>query len=142
MTAQPAAAARAARLEDAQVVARIYNDGIEDRIATFETEPRTAADIERRLDDRLARYPFVVVEHEREVVAWASAGSYRARPFYDPIAEHSVYVAHYQRGAGAGRHGARSVVCRSGTARLSQAGEPHLSRKPGESDPAPEGRLP
>jgi phosphinothricin acetyltransferase len=37
------------------------------------------------------------------VVAWASAGSYRARPCYDPIAEHSVYVERAHRGGGVGR---------------------------------------
>jgi len=103
MTAQPRAVARAARREDADAIARIYNQGIEDRVATFETEPRTAADIERLLDDRLDHYPAIVVEREGEVVAWASAGSYRARQCYDPIAEHSVYVDRDQRGTGVGR---------------------------------------
>jgi L-amino acid N-acyltransferase YncA len=37
--------ARPARREDAQAICEIYNQGIEDRIATFETEPRTVADI-------------------------------------------------------------------------------------------------
>jgi len=36
-------------------------------------------------------------------VAWASAGSYRARPCYDPIAEHSVYVDRGHRGGGVGQ---------------------------------------
>jgi phosphinothricin acetyltransferase len=103
MTAQTIAWARAARREDAGVIARIYNQGIEDRVATFETEPRTAADIERLLDERIGRYPAIVVERETEVVAWASAGSYRARPCYDPIAEHSVYVERGHRGGGIGR---------------------------------------
>ena len=37
--------ARAATPADAGAIARIYNEGIEDRIATFETRPRSAADI-------------------------------------------------------------------------------------------------
>lgn len=102
MTPEPAVARRA-RGEDAEAIARIYNQGIEDRIATFETEPRTTADIERLLDDRLGRYPAIVVECGGQVVAWASAGSYRARPCYDPIAEHSVYVARDHGGSGVGR---------------------------------------
>jgi phosphinothricin acetyltransferase len=103
MTAQPTAWARVARREDAAAIARIYNQGIEDRVATFETEPRTTADIERLLDERIGYYPAIVVERESEVVAWASAGSYRARPCYDPIAEHSVYVERGHRGGGVGR---------------------------------------
>jgi phosphinothricin acetyltransferase len=103
MTVQITAWARAARREDAEAIARIYSQGIEDRVATFETEPRTAADIERLLEDRLGRYPAIVVEREGEVVAWASASSYRARPCYDQIAEHSVYVDRDHRGGGVGR---------------------------------------
>ncbi len=37
--------ARPARSEDAAAIAAIYNGGIADRIATFETEPRTTAQI-------------------------------------------------------------------------------------------------
>lgn len=103
MTAPASTLARPARREDAEAIARIYNEGIEDRIATFETEPRSTAEIERLLEDRQGRYPTVVVERDGRVVAWASAGSYRARPCYDPIAEHSVYVERGQRGSGAGR---------------------------------------
>jgi L-amino acid N-acyltransferase YncA len=37
--------ARAATPADASAIAVIYNEGIADRIATFETEPRSATDI-------------------------------------------------------------------------------------------------
>jgi phosphinothricin acetyltransferase len=90
-------------LADAAAIARIYNQGIDDRIATFETERRTTEDIEGVLADRGERYPTVVVEHDEEVVAWAGCGSYRARPCYDSIAEHSVYVAREHRHGGYGR---------------------------------------
>ena len=43
---------RPATPDDAAGVARIYNQGIEDRGATFETEPRTSADMAARLDER------------------------------------------------------------------------------------------
>jgi L-amino acid N-acyltransferase YncA len=102
MTAQTRRRCTALR-DDAAAIARIYNRDIEDRIATFETEPRTTADLERLLDQRLGRHPAVVVERDGQVVAWASAGTYRARPCYDPIAEHSVYVDREYRGGGLGR---------------------------------------
>jgi phosphinothricin acetyltransferase len=97
------ATARRATPDDAAAIARIYNQGIEDRVATFETEPRTADDIQHLLAERAGRYPMLVVERGGEIVAWAGAGSYRARPCYDPIAEHSVYVERGQRGTGVGR---------------------------------------
>jgi phosphinothricin acetyltransferase len=104
---QPAATAtmtaRQATAADAAAIARIYNQGIEERIATFETEPRTAAQLEAQLADRGDRYPTMVVERAGEVIAWAGAGTYRARPCYAGVAEHSVYVARAARGTGAGR---------------------------------------
>jgi phosphinothricin acetyltransferase len=95
--------ARRATSADAAAIARIYNQGIEDRIATFEIDLRSTADIERLLSDRAGKFPTVVAERGGRVVAWASAGTYRARPCYDPIAEHSVYVDRDHRGSGVGR---------------------------------------
>ena len=92
--------ARAASVADAPAIARIYNEGIADRIGTFETEPRSAQQIAAWFD---GRHPIVVVEAGREVVAFASTSAYRSRPCYAGIAEFSVYVARQHRGAGAGR---------------------------------------
>jgi L-amino acid N-acyltransferase YncA len=94
---------RLATPADAAAIAAIYNEGIADRIATFETEPRTAEQIAAQLLDKGDRFPTIVAEHEGRVVAWAGAGPYRARPAYAGIAEHSVYVARSARGKGAGR---------------------------------------
>ena len=94
---------RLATTSDATAIAAIYNQGIEERIATFETSTRAAQDVETQLADKGDRYPTVVVEQDGEVVAWAGAGPYRARPAYAGVAEHSVYVARHARGAGAGR---------------------------------------
>jgi len=94
---------RLATTADAAAIARIYNQGIEERIATFETEPRTPAQVEAQLAEKGDRYPSVVVERAGRVIAWATAGPYRARPAYAGVAEHSVYVEREARGSGAGR---------------------------------------
>lgn len=94
---------RVATAADAPAIASIYNQGIEDRIATFETEPRTAEQIAKQLAEKGDRFPTVVAERHGEVIAWASAGPYRSRPAYAGVAEHSVYVARSARGKGAGR---------------------------------------
>jgi L-amino acid N-acyltransferase YncA len=88
---------------DAAAIAAIYNEGIADRIATFETEPRTPEQIAAQLKDKGERFPTIVAEHGGQIVAWASAGPYRSRPAYAGVAEHSVYVARSARGKGAGR---------------------------------------
>jgi L-amino acid N-acyltransferase YncA len=102
---------RLATAADAAAIAAIYNEGIADRIATFETDPRTADQIKTQLADKGDRFPTVVVEQNGQVVAWAGAGAYRSRPAYAGIAEHSVYVARSSRGKGAGRV-ALEALCR------------------------------
>lgn len=104
MTADPKEIkTRLATLTDASAIAAIYNEGIEDRIATFETEPRTPDQMAKQLSEKGDRFPTVVAERHGEVIAWASAGAYRSRPAYAGVAEHSVYVARSARGKGAGR---------------------------------------
>jgi phosphinothricin acetyltransferase len=110
LTVRPATAA------DAAAIARIYNEGIADRVATFETEPRAPEQIAAQLRDKADRFPTVVVEREGEIVAWAGASAYRARPAYAGVAEHSVYVAREARGTGAGR-AALQALCREYEAR-------------------------
>jgi len=94
---------RGATETDAEAIARIYNQGIEDRLATFETEPRTADDRREVIRQSAGRYPIVVAESAGEVVAWASCSQYRPRGCYRGVAEFSVYVARSHRGRGAGR---------------------------------------
>ena len=48
---------------DAPTIADIYNEGIVDRSATFETQPRTADDILGRLADG-ERFPMLVAVEE------------------------------------------------------------------------------
>jgi len=91
--------ARPARLEDAAAIAAIYNEGIADRVATFETEPRSAGQVAGWFD---RRHPIVVVEKDVAIIAFAAGSSYRRRDCYVGIAEFSVYVARGHRGSGAG----------------------------------------
>jgi phosphinothricin acetyltransferase len=95
-----ATTARLAVPNDAAAIAEIYNEGILDRVATFETRLRTEADILGWFGDR---YPVVVVEDAGRVIAFASTSLYRPRECYAGIAEFSVYVAREARGRGAGR---------------------------------------
>lgn len=82
--------ARPATPADAPQIVTIYNAGIGTRLATFETEPRTVADI---LPWFTSRYPVVVAEVDGKVVAFAATSSYKPRRCYDGVAEFMVYVA-------------------------------------------------
>ncbi len=93
---------RLAGSSDAAAITNIYNQGIEERQATFETEPRTPQQLTAQLIERGDRYPTIVVERDAAVIAWAGAGAYHSRPCYDGIAACSVYVQRSARGSGAG----------------------------------------
>lgn len=92
---------------DAPAIASIYNQGIEDRVATFETRLRSPEDIQNWFD---GTHPIMVLEDLHEVVAFASTSAYRPRPCYAGIAEFSVYVRRDYRGHGVGRVTLRALL--------------------------------
>lgn len=98
---------RPATLDEAPRIAAIYNQGIADRVATFETRPRTAEDIAGWFD---GIHPIVVVEDGGQVLAWAGTSPYRPRDCYAGIAEFSVYVDRAARGRGAGRRAMAALL--------------------------------
>lgn len=99
--------ARLGTLADAEAIARIYNQGIEDRVATFETRLRVPDDIVRWFD---GHHPIAVVERTERVIAFASTSEYRPRACYQGIAEVSVYVDREFRRQGAGRLALDEVI--------------------------------
>jgi L-amino acid N-acyltransferase YncA len=99
----------AATPKDAAAIAAIYNQGIDDCIATFETHwrPRTTDDVRAWFD---GLHPAVVVEKGGEVIALASTSTYRPRECYAGVAAFSVYVTWPARGRGAGRVAKQALI--------------------------------
>ena len=99
---------RPARASDAEPICLIYNQGIEDRVATLETELRTPAERREWMAARGARHPVIVAESAGEptsvtsVVGWGSLNVFNARPAYQHVADFSVYVERGWRGQGVG----------------------------------------
>jgi L-amino acid N-acyltransferase YncA len=93
---------RNANLDDAAAIAEIYNQGIDDRIATYETKRRSAKDQRTWLESIAGRYPAVVAERQAEIIGWAAAGPYRDRECYRGIGEFSMYVRRDWRRRGVG----------------------------------------
>jgi L-amino acid N-acyltransferase YncA len=92
---------RAARPDDAAAVAAIYNAGMAERQATFETRPRTPDEILAWVGSGL---PFLVAESgDGHVAGFARVTPYSDRPFYAGVGEHTVYVDATARGQGLGR---------------------------------------
>jgi L-amino acid N-acyltransferase YncA len=92
---------------DAEGIALIYNQGIEERTATFETRPRTSEDILRWFD---GVHPVCVVEGPQGLVAFAASSAYRARDCYKGVAEVSIYVERSARGKGAGKQALTALI--------------------------------
>ena len=81
---------------DAHAVARIYNQGIAERQATFETRPRTTEDVRSWLDQGR---PFLVATDEHDAVqGFARLTPYSTRKAYAGIGEHGIYVDPDARG--------------------------------------------
>jgi L-amino acid N-acyltransferase YncA len=101
---------RLAMRNDAEPIARIYNQGIEDRVATFETRPRSTEEVAQILAELAHRFPTVVVERGEEIVAFAWTSEYRSRNCYAGIAEYSVYTERDTRGSGAGKSALEALI--------------------------------
>lgn len=99
----PSLTVRPATPADADAICRIYNQGIEDRVATLETELRTPAERLEWMAARGPRHPVVVAAAGGEVVGWASLNRFNPRPAYDHVVDLSVYVERAWRGRGVGR---------------------------------------
>jgi len=90
---------RRAQTRDLAAVVEIYNAGIAERVATFETAPRTVEDISSWVEDG---QPFIVAVDDGQVIGWARAGAYSDRCVYQGVGEHAVYVHRSARGRGLG----------------------------------------
>jgi phosphinothricin acetyltransferase len=106
---------RPAARADAPALARIYNEGIAGREATFETRPREPGEVVAWIEEGL---PFLVAEasdgkargdepagrgSRGAVLGFARVSAYSDRCVYDGVGEHGVYVAGAAQGRGVGR---------------------------------------
>jgi phosphinothricin acetyltransferase len=102
---------RPAALDDAFAMAAIYGHHVVHGVGTFEEAPPSPADIAERMKAVQNKgFPWLVVEDEGRIVAYAYAGPYHRRSAYRYTAEDSVYVANAERGKGYGRAALAAVI--------------------------------
>jgi L-amino acid N-acyltransferase YncA len=95
---------RPSRDADIPAIATIYAHAVVHGTASFELDPPDRDEMARRRAALLeAGYPYLVAERHGEVLGYAYAGPYRARPAYRSTVEDSVYVAPHAHGQGIGR---------------------------------------
>lgn len=93
---------RLATEQDVPAITEIFNQGIEDRMATFEENPHTVEERLRWFLGHGPREPIVVAETEGAVTGWASLSQYSPRACYDRVEELSIYVRRQWRARGVG----------------------------------------
>jgi phosphinothricin acetyltransferase len=99
--------------DDAAAICSIYNQGIQDRLATLETEERTPEERRAWLGARGPRHPVLVAVADAAVLGWASLNAFNARRAYDHVADLSIYVERGWRGRGVGRRLLEALVARA-----------------------------
>ncbi|NBI27467.1 arsinothricin resistance N-acetyltransferase ArsN1 family A [Chengkuizengella marina] len=95
--------ARLAELTDLISILNIYNQGIEDRIATLETEVKNMEYINNWFKNREEKYVVLVLEKNEQILGWASINPYNNRCVYNGVGEIAIYIERAYRGKGIGK---------------------------------------
>ena len=95
---------REANVKDISCITNIYNQGIEDRVATLETTLRTNEDMSQWLTSRSDRYKVIVIEDNHGIVrGWSSINVFNSRCCYSGVGDLSIYIQRDMRGKGLGK---------------------------------------
>ncbi len=87
---------------DAQYIANIWNQGIEDGNTTFEIKKRDAVWTTNWLVNRDRRYTVMVADNGKELLGWLSLNPFSQREAYRLVADISIYIERKHRGNGIG----------------------------------------
>jgi phosphinothricin acetyltransferase len=93
---------RRSNCRDAFFIANIWNQGIDDGNATFETEYRDEEYVRNWLTNRDARYSVIVAQSGTEIAGWLSLNPFGQRKAYRFVADISIYIDKNHRGKGIG----------------------------------------
>ena len=101
---------RMAALSDAQRFAEIYNPYIETTMVTFEEEPLSREQFEKRMEGIMEQYPWIVYEEEGRVLGYAYLSAFNPRSAYDWTADLAIYVDMQEKGKGIGSKLMRTII--------------------------------
>ncbi|MFP7298327.1 arsinothricin resistance N-acetyltransferase ArsN1 family A [Neobacillus niacini] len=94
---------RGSKDSDINGIQDIYNQGIEDRIATLEVKIKDYSYMKEWYEKHKGRFKVIVAEYNEKIVGWASLNQYNDRRAYDGVADLSVYISRDFRGKGIGK---------------------------------------
>ena len=93
---------RTASADDAGALLAVYAPYVTQSCISFETEPPSLEEYRRRVADIAARFPYLVLEQDGNVVGYAYAHEFSERPAYCWSVETSIYLSPGCTGAGVG----------------------------------------
>ena len=87
---------------DAPSICNIYNFYVKTSVITFEEEPVTVGEMEKRIIEVTLNFPWIVYEDHKKVTGYAYASRWKQRSSYRYSAECGVYVEkdNFRKGIG------------------------------------------
>ncbi|CAN5141998.1 GNAT family N-acetyltransferase [soil metagenome] len=101
---------RPCRPEDAGRICEIYNHYVRESVATFEETPVEPVEMERRIAEVTADYPWLVREEDDAIAGYAYATRWKTRSAYRYAAESTIYLAPAACGRGLGVELYRTLI--------------------------------
>jgi L-amino acid N-acyltransferase YncA len=94
---------RTATTDDAKDMLDIYRPYVLETPISFEVDVPSIEEFERRISEKVGKYPWLLCELEDEIVGYAYAGNFHTRCAYAWSVESSVYVRRGFHGKGIGK---------------------------------------
>jgi phosphinothricin acetyltransferase len=94
---------RLATQHDAEQLQAIYAPNVRDTAISFELVPPTVDEMRQRIRKTLEQFPWVVCEHQGEILGYAYASVHRTRAAYQWSVDVSVYIQTSSHRSGVGR---------------------------------------
>ncbi len=110
-SARPQLQIRQAQEDDASPLCEIFNEAVQDRLETFDSEARAVDDQRLRIAaaEQDPKHPILVAELRNWIAGWAALAPYDSRIALDDIGEVYIYVRRAFRSYGVGRQLMRAV---------------------------------
>ena len=101
---------RSVEPKDAREIVGIYNFYINNTDITFEEHTVSVDEMEKRISDVTAKYPWLVIEEGGNILGYAYSSKYRERSAYRYTAELTIYMKNGEEGKGLGAELMRRVI--------------------------------